>query len=88
MTDKQLQTIIALLAGTQLAIVHLSNALCQEGGINHEDLAQSFDQTGEKIPASVANREMLQLVLKQVAAGIRDSSAGSEYEELIQRLLH
>lgn len=88
MTDKQLQTIVALLAGTQLAIVHLSNTLCQKGGINHDDLAQSFEQTGENIPESVANRELQQMILKQIASGIRNSSAGPDYESLIQRLLH
>lgn len=88
MTEKQLQTIVALLSGTQLAIVHLSNTLCHQHGITTETIATSFEQTGENIPANVANRELQQLVLRQIAAGIRSSAAGPEYEALLSRLLH
>lgn len=88
MTDKQLQTIVALLSGTQLAIVHLSNTLCHHHSINPEDIAASFDQTGENIPTTTADRELVQLVLRQIASGIRGSSAGPEYEALLSRLLH
>lgn len=88
MTDKQLQTIVALLSGTQLAIVHLSNTLCATGGINHDDLAQSFEQLGEKIPESAPSPELQQMILKQIAAGIRSSAAGPDYEALMQKLLH
>lgn len=88
MTEKQLETIIALLSGTQLAIVHLSNTLCHQHGISPESVATSFEQTGEYIPQGVANRELQQMVLRQIAAGIRSSSAGPEYEALLSRLLH
>lgn len=88
MTDKHLQRIYALFAGQQLAFVHLSNTICREHKINPGDFAQSFETTAERIPESVANREVLQLVLKQIAAGIRDSSAGPEYNALMDRLLH
>ncbi|MBI5918998.1 MAG: hypothetical protein HY849_06455 [Nitrosomonadales bacterium] len=88
MTDKQLKRIYALFAGQQLALVHLSNTICREHKINPGDLAQSFDTTAEKIPESVANREVLQLVLNQIAAGIRGSQAAPEYNALMDRLLH
>lgn len=88
MTEQQLKIIVALLSGTQLAIVHLSNTLCRKHGISLETLASSFEQTGELIPQDVANREIQQMVLKQIAEGIRSSSAGPEYEALLSRLLH
>lgn len=87
MTNKQLETIAALLAGTQLAVVHLSNALCQSSGINHDGLAQSFEETGAGIPESIPNRELQQMILNQIASGIRNFSAGPDYEALMQRLL-
>jgi hypothetical protein len=88
MTEKQLQTIIALLSGTQFAIVHLSNILSQQHGISSEDIAASFEQTGENIPPTIANRELVQIVFRQIATGIRGSSSGPEYEALLSRLLH
>lgn len=88
MTDKQLQTIIALLSGTQFAIVHLSNVIAHKQGISPEEIAKSFEQTVERIPPNAANRELIQTVLRQIASGIRGSSAGPEYEAILSRLLH
>ena len=88
MTEKQLQTIVALLSGTQLAIVHLSNIIRHQHGISPEEIASSFEQSGENIPSNVADRDLIQMVLRQIASGIRGSSAGPEYEALLSRLLH
>lgn len=88
MNQQQLNVIVGLLAGMQTAIVHLSNVVAENTGVNREDLATSFDATAEAIPAEVNNREFLQLSLRQVASGIRNSGAGKEYEQLISRLLH
>jgi hypothetical protein len=88
MTDKQLQTIVGLIAGMQAANVHLANVLCQKTGISHDDLASSFEETAEAIPAGVANRELMQIVLRQVSAGIRNAGAGDDFHDLMRRLLH
>lgn len=88
MTKEQLDVIVGLLAGMQTAIVHLSNIICVRTGVTPEDLATSFEETAEAIPAEARNRELIQLALRQVAAGIRGSGAGPEWERLISRLLH
>jgi hypothetical protein len=72
----------------QLSIVHLSNVVCAATSLSKEDVVTSFEETADKIPGEVKNREALQLVLRQVASGIRNSGAGEEWEKLLSRLLH
>lgn len=88
MTDKQLEVIVGLMAGMQTAIVHMANVLAKSANINHEDLATSFEETAEAIPAEVKNRALLQIALRQVASGMRNSGAGPEWDALMSRLLH
>lgn len=88
MNKEKMEIIVGLLSGMQTAVVHLSNVLCVHTGITPDDMATSFEETGEAIPADMKNRHLLQLVLRQVAAGIRGSSAGGEWERLVSRLLH
>ncbi|WP_157662640.1 hypothetical protein [Sulfuriferula sp. AH1] len=88
MTENQLKVIVGLMAGMQTATVHLANVLCLQTGISHEDLATSFEKTSESIPQDVANRELIQLSLRQVASGIRNSAAGDDWQMLLSKLLH
>lgn len=88
MNQKETEVIVGLLSGMQTAIVHLSNVVAAKSGINPEELATSYEATAESIPEEVLNRALLQLVLRQVASGIRSSGAGDEYAQLISRLLH
>lgn len=88
MTEKQLQVIVGLMAGMQTAIVHMANVLAEHAKISHEDLAASFETTAEGVPPEAMNQALIQLALRQVASGIRDSAAGPEWEALMSRLLH
>jgi len=88
MNDKQLQVIVGLMAGMQTALVHMANVVAHHANVSHEDLATSFEETGAAVPDEVRNREMIQLVLRQVASGIRGSAAGQEWDTLISRFLH
>lgn len=88
MTEKELQTIIGLFQGMQISVVHLANVLAHKTGISPDDLATSFEETAEAIPAESENRHLMQISLRQVAAGIRNSSAGPEWSDLISKLLH
>lgn len=88
MDEKQLQTIIALMTGMQTSIVHLSNIIASTSKISHEDIAASFEETADLIPDPANNKPVIQLVLRQVASGIRNSQAGEEWNDLISRLLH
>lgn len=88
MTKEQLQVITGLLTGMQAATVHLANVICQQTGVSPEDLAESFESTSEAIPQDAANREPIQLVLRQIAAGIRNSNASYDWQSLVDRMLH
>lgn len=88
MTEKQLQVIIGLVSGMQMTSVHLANVLCHKCGISHEDLATSYEETAALVPENVANRELIQLSLRQVASGIRNVGTGPEWNDLLARLLH
>lgn len=90
MTEKQLQVIVGLMSGMQIATVHLATILCQKTGTSREDLAASFEAFGETVPATVAERELIMLTLRQVAAGIRNAgnAPGQEWPVLVSKLLH
>ena len=75
MTENQLKTVVGLIAGLQTAIVHLSNQVCVHAGITPDALAKTFEEHGESIPPEAHNRELLQLVLRRTAEGIRSPEA-------------
>ncbi|MGL4858778.1 MAG: hypothetical protein ACRC5A_03390 [Enterobacteriaceae bacterium] len=90
MTKDLSQLFAALFAGQQLAIVHLSMLLSQHANIDKQDIAESFRKVAELIPSSADNREILIMVVNQIAAGV--DSAGDtfqkEMEEQLKTLLH
>lgn len=71
MEPKQLETIIALIAGVQTAVVHLSNVVAHKHGIPLDALADSFERAGEDLGMETASRETIIRVLHQIAEGIR-----------------
>ena len=87
MTKDQLQAIVGLLTGTQAAVTHLANVLCNKVGISHENLAKSFEETASAVPAETLNRDLIQVSLRQVASGIRDTR-NQEWEKALDRILH
>lgn len=87
MTDQQLQTIVGLISGMQLAIVHLSNVV-GESEHDRDKLADSFEATAQAIPEEVPNRKLMQLVLNQITRGIKSSNASPDFEKELIRLLH
>ncbi len=88
MTENELKAISGLIAGMQLAIIHLANITADNNGISREDLASSFEATAALVTKETHNQTVIQLVLKQVASGMRFPAAGAEYDALISRLLH
>lgn len=87
MTKDQFQTIVGLLAGTQAAIAHLANVLCNKAGIGHEDLAKSFEEAASAVPDEASNRGLVQLSLRQAAFYMRNIR-NPEWEKALDRLLH
>ncbi|WP_332829483.1 hypothetical protein [Escherichia coli] len=49
MTKEQLELIAALLAGQQVAIVHLSMKLAEQAGLDKTELADSFRKTANHL---------------------------------------
>ncbi len=88
MKHEQLETIVGLMTGLQLCIIHLANVVAQKTGTDVESIAASFEETAEHIPPSVDKKELLQLVARQVASGLRGSAAGPEWDALMSRLQH
>ncbi|MDD4930488.1 MAG: hypothetical protein PHP85_14625 [Gallionella sp.] len=88
MTENELKAISGLIAGMQLAIVHLANITADNNGLSREDVASSFETTAELVPKEANNQAVMQLVLRQIASGMRSPVVGAEYDALISRLLH
>ena len=88
MTEKQLDTIIGLIAGLQTAVVHLSNTLVAHTDLSRAAIAQSFVATAENVPEQARNRALIQLTLRQIASGIESSNMGDEADLQLRRLLH
>ncbi|GEM_PF-3442048 len=81
MTDDQLSRIAGLFSGVQLALVHMGNMLVSRGVISHDDLASSFRDTADNVSTNTANREVISLVLCQVARGIAESNLQASPEQ-------
>ena len=88
MTDKQMETIVTLIGGIQLAIVHLSNVLCKTTSMERQTLAESFEATAETLPAEVNNRELIQTILRQISSGIRSSKEVPDFETSLRKIFH
>lgn len=74
MENRQLEVIVGLLSGMQLALVHVCKTLESKGLTTSNELIQSFQATAAAIPMDAANRPLMQMVLNQIASGIQASS--------------
>ena len=91
MTDEQLKTIAGLLAGYELAVVHLARLLALKSGTPMEAMATSFIATGDALTAGAPNRDLMLMVMRRIAAdiaGIAGSEAGGAPSDELARLLH
>ncbi|AXC64877.1 TPA: hypothetical protein ACGAD2_005228 [Salmonella enterica subsp. enterica serovar Newport] len=90
MTKEQMETIVAMLAGQQAAIIHLSILFAQHAGTDKESLADSFRENARLLGAQTRNKEVISLVLNQIASGI-SASTPETHESIknqIKNLLH
>ncbi len=71
MQNAQFETIIAMLAGMQTAIVQLCRTLDQKGVASLEELTASLKAGLDGISADHPQRVQMQLVLQQIAYGLR-----------------
>lgn len=71
--DEQFETILGLLTGMQLAVVHLACVVAEQKGTPKEDMADSFIETAVRLSPEIRNLEHIQTVLRQIASGIRQA---------------
>lgn len=78
-----LTQIVSLLAGLEMAIVHLINVLDQKGVVSRDEMAASFRSTAQNLSPEIHNRERVGLVLDQLARGIETSHfGGADHRQL------
>lgn len=73
MNEEQLKTIVGLIAGLEMAVVHVCNVLDQKGIVGREDMADSFEATAANLPAAMMNREIVAMPLRQIGLALRNS---------------
>ncbi|ECW2977865.1 TPA_asm: hypothetical protein GBZ67_22550 [Salmonella enterica subsp. diarizonae] len=90
MTKEQLELITAFLAGQQAAIVHLSVKLAERGDWSKSEIAESFRNTAKLLEEQTRHRDVISMVLNQIANGIDISKPenGGDMEEQIKKLLN
>lgn len=84
MNQGQMQTIIDVIAGMQLAIIHLANVIVRQDPSMKEALATTFDESADS-----AQTPLMALPLRQIADGLRLSTtaeAGQTLQDLLERL--
>ena len=86
MNPTQLELLTSMIAGMQLAIVQFSKVVAHNGNITPDAIAASFDETTAAVPEGTINREIIQMMIKQISSGIRSSEAGPEWDDLMSRL--
>ncbi|MEX0732880.1 MAG: hypothetical protein WED00_05865 [Aquisalimonadaceae bacterium] len=87
MTKEQLEVIVGLVAGVETAIVTLAKGLEAQGVIrDSQSLVTLFEDQAAALPNDVRNKELIALVLKHVATGLRGE--GHDPGPEIARQLH
>lgn len=86
MTEEQLKIVVGLIAGCEAALVTMADYLAKTTGLDKENLAQHFEATAVGLPQDIQQRHLFQMVLQQVAGGLRSSGGASAQDELRQVL--
>lgn len=87
MTKQQMETIVGLIAGVELAITTFAHALRDRGLIaDLEPIAAYFDKALAQIGTGVRNQKEISVALSHVASGLRRE--GLNPAEDLHRQLH
>lgn len=84
MEDSQLKAVIGLFAGIETAVVHMSTILTEKGIATRQEIAASYRQTAANILPAAQNRDLIALVLNQIAQGVEGSSPHEETRSLLR----
>lgn len=87
MSEEQLNTIVGLIGGLEVAVLHLANVIAESGAVDKQALAASFEATANGVPPGVMNRDLLVRPLLHIAAGLRGAAVPDSSEHL-RKLLH
>ncbi len=86
MTKEQLQIVVGLITGCQTAMITMADHLSRLDVLDKAALADHFENTAAAIPEATQQRELIALVLRQVAQGMRSVKASDP--DAIQKLFH
>ncbi|MGY6214961.1 hypothetical protein ACW73L_07350 [Methylolobus aquaticus] len=87
MTKAQIEAVIGLIAGLEIAIVHLARIVAARAGLSPEQVADSFRATATSLPADFRQRDEAALALTQLADGIDGSTGGQTLADTARRTL-
>lgn len=71
-----MEVIVSLLTGVEMAVVHLCHVLDAKGLVSQMEMVKSFEETAERLPAEVMNREIVAIPLRQIATMLRRARSG------------
>lgn len=86
MEKQDIETVASLVIGCQLALVTMADYLAKLNVLDRADLANHFDATAAALDADIKNRIMVEMTLRNVAAGLR--SQPPKDQDAITALFH
>ena len=86
MNKQQLDTVVGLIGGCETALITMADYLSSLNLLDKQALANHFDATATNLDANIQHRHLLEMVLRQVASGLRSTSASDQSS--IQALFH
>lgn len=87
MENKELNVIVGLFTGVQTAIVHICNIISKGDQDIKKGIAESFRGTAEKLPRDITNRDIIGLVLNQIAEGLDGHPKVQDPAPVVLRLI-
>lgn len=89
MTEDEKGKLIALIAGVELAVVHLARVCADKCSMPVEEMAASFSRTADAVPPGTHNAAAISAVLRHVASGLSASaSSGGQAVQQLRDLMH
>jgi hypothetical protein len=86
MNSEQLKTIVGLIAGCEATVVTMADYLSKLDLLDKASLAEHFENTAQHIPEETQQRQLIALVLRQVAMSLR--SVKPTDPDAMQKLFH
>lgn len=86
MKDEQMAALVSLIAGLEMAVIHICHVLDQKGLVSQVELVKSLEATADGLSPNVINREIVAKPLRDIADGLRKAGLGGPGSDLLNRL--